>query len=228
MKKHLRSIKNIDKEERDINNILPDILFLYSILKKESFIEKIKKEMLSINEISSIFKSFFHAIFLLITSPVWLISEIFDFKYNQSFFSRKFVINCIYNKKIRNHQKKVFNKYSKEIENYNNIVKEDKFFINLENYGYNIVKEEFDLLLIRNEVIIAIDNKIKELYNSYKGNPDNFIEYFNIYVNAKKENNQDLNLITKALNEYILKNSKPEKEEKKNRAKIIIFDKNKS
>lgn len=228
MSKHLKSIKNIKKQEKDINNIIPDVVFLSSILKKDNFVENIHKELMSINEISSFLKMFFHLIFLFLTFPIWLISEIFNLKYDQKFFSRIFITKYIYNEKVRKKQQEIFQKYSKEIEKYNQIIKKDNFFNNLVKYEYNISKEEFDVLLIKNEVIIEIDNKLKELYLSFEDNPENFTAYFNTYVNAKREINEDLNFIAKALNEHILKNSverNKKQEEKLHKADIIDFNK---
>lgn len=229
MKKHLKSIKSIKKQEKDINNIIPDIVFLSSILKKDSFIEKIHEELLSINEISSFLKMLCHLLFLFITFPVWFISEIFNFKYDQKFFSRIFISNYIYNEKVRKNQEEIFKKYDKEINKYNEILNKKNFFSNLVKYEYNISKEEFDVLLIKNEVILEMDNKLKELYLSFEDNPEKFTEYFNTYVNAKREINEDLNFITKALNEHIIKNSvernKNKEENKLHKAEIIDFNK---
>tara|TARA_Y100000588_G_scaffold176632_1_gene190655 strand:- start:19671 stop:20369 length:699 start_codon:yes stop_codon:yes gene_type:complete len=229
MKKHLKSIKSIKKQEKDINNIIPDIVFLSSILKKDSFIEKIHEELLSINEISSFLKMLCHLLFLFITFPVWFISEIFNFKYDQKFFSRIFISNYIYNEKVRKNQEEIFKKYDKEINKYNEILNKENFFSNLVKYEYNISKEEFDVLLIKNEVILEMDNKLKELYLSFEDNPEKFTEYFNTYVNAKREINEDLNFITKALNEHIIKNSvernKNKEENKLHKAEIIDFNK---
>lgn len=229
MKKHLKSIKSIKKQEKDINNIIPDIVFLSSILKKDSFIEKIHEELLSINEISSFLKMLCHLLFLFITFPVWFISEIFNFKYDQKFFSRIFISNYIYNEKVRKNQEEIFKKYDEEINKYNEIINKENFFSNLVKYEYNISKEEFDILLIKNEVILEIDNKLKELYLSFEDNPEKFTEYFNTYVNAKREINEDLNFIAKALNEHIIKNSvernKNKEENKLHKAEIIDFNK---
>ena len=229
MKKHLKSIKSIKKQEKDINNIIPDIVFLSSILKKDSFIEKIHEELLSINEISSFLKMLCHLLFLFITFPVWFISEIFNFKYDQRFFSRIFISNYIYNEKVRKNQEEIFKKYDKEINKYNEILNKENFFSNLVKYEYNISKEEFDVLLIKNEVILEMDNKLKELYLSFEDNPEKFTEYFNTYVNAKREINEDLNFIEKALNEHIIKNSvernKNKEENKLHKAEIIDFNK---
>jgi len=229
MKKHLKSIKSIKKQEKDINNIIPDIVFLSSILKKDSFIEKIHEELLSINEISSFLKMLCHLLFLFITFPVWFISEIFNFKYDQRFFSRIFISNYIYNEKVRKNQEEIFKKYDKEINKYNEILNKENFFSNLVKYEYNISKEEFDVLLIKNEVILEMDNKLKELYLSFEDNPEKFTEYFNTYVNAKREINEDLNFIAKALNEHIIKNSvernKNKEENKLHKAEIIDFNK---
>lgn len=229
MTKHLKSIKSIKKQEKDINNIIPDIVFLSSILKKDSFIEKIHEELLSINEISSFLKMLCHLLFLFITFPVWFISEIFNFKYDQKFFSRIFISNYIYNEKVRKNQKEIFEKYDEEINKYNEIINKENFFNNLVKYEYNISKEEFDILLIKNEVILEIDNKLKELYLSFEDNPEKFTEYFNTYVNVKREINEDLNFIAKALNEHIIKNSvernKNKEENKLHKAEIIDFNK---
>ena len=229
MKKHLKSIKNIKEQEKDINNIIPDIIFLYSMIKKENFIEKINVELMSKNEMNTATKIFLYLIFLLSTSPIWLISGFFNFKYNIKFFSVFFISNYIYSESVKENQKKVIEKYNEEIKKYHELTNKENYFTYLESIEYSISREEFDILTIKNDIIIDIDNKFKELYLSFEKNPEKFTEYFNVYVNARRDSNEDLNFIAKSLNEHILKNSIERNKKKEgiklNKADIIDFDK---
>lgn len=231
MKKHLRSVKNIKEQEKDINNIIPDIIFLYSIIKEKTFVDEIKEELMSFSEINSIKKLFLHIIFLLLTSPIWFISGLFNLKYNEKYFSRFFRLKFIYTEYIKENQKKVFERYNEEIKKYNEIVNKDNCFTMLKNLEYKISKENFNISSLRNEVIIEIDDRFKKLYLSFEKNPEYFTEYFNIYINAKGSDNKYLNFIAKSLNEHILKNSiernKKKELTKLNKADIIYFNKKK-
>lgn len=224
MNKYLKILDNTKKHEKDINNIIPEISFLSAILRKESFVEEIKTQLLSFSEIASNFKIIIQFTFLFTILPIWIICELFSLKYNIRYFAKKFANKFIFTNKYVNQQQKVFDLNKKNINKYKEIIGENNFFDYLQEKETTITQEDFDTITIRNESVICIESKLKELHESFTKDPKQFTDYFNYYANAKKDIEMDINFIAKSLNEYIVKN-KTNKEEKQNNAKILKFHK---
>jgi hypothetical protein len=226
MDKYIKLSTKIKVQEKDINIIIPEIAFLSKILRREGFIESMKKELLSLDEITSFTKIMFNLIFLFITLPIWFLGETFNIRCNQKYFSKIYSNKFIFTKNIIEKQKAIFDKYSKEIIEYKKIIGEDNFFNHIEKYNYLITQEDFDTITIRSETVIYMEYKLNKLYKSFENNPDYFTDYFNFYVSTKKNMNEDLNFIAKSLNTYIIKNKSYKKsEEKLHKATIIQFNK---
>ena len=227
MKKHLKILNKTKKQEQDINHIIPQISFLSEILKKESFVEDIKLQLLSYSEIASNFMILMQFIFLFLTFPIWLLSELLSLKYNVKYFSKLYSDKFIFKEKHILEQKRIINENKENIEKYKNIIGENNFFEYLEEKEYKFTQEDFDTMVIRNEAIVFVELKLKELYSSFKEDPAKFTDYFNYYANTKKDIEENINFIARSLNEYISKNpiKEEEKIEKLHKAKIIDFNK---
>lgn len=205
--------------ENSINKTIPNINFLYKLTTEEdNFILNLKKELFFEYQLLNLPNQIILSLFILLSSPFWLLGSLFKLKYNFDFVYNWFIQNVLFTKNIKEKNRTIIEKYRKEIDLYNKITNES-ILINSEIPFI----EELDFYKVKQNFLDYTEKQIVNFTKLYQEEPEEFIKYYNSYALIKLEYKQTTNYIANVLNNEIRK--QPQQQNTNNKKGIIIDSK---